>query len=55
MLMALAVPAAGANGQELAYQDVLRAEHAVGPRLGYQPMDTGSAPAAPAPRRPRRG
>ena len=55
MLMALVAPAAGANAQELAYQDVLRAEHAVGPRLAYQPMDTNapaaltaaSAPAAP--------
>ena len=47
---------AGANAQRLAYHDVLRAEHAVGPRLTYQPIDTGDAVIAAAPRpRPGRG
>ena len=47
LLLALglaAAPAAGAQAQSLAYQDVLRAEHAVGPRLSYQPMETGTLP-----------
>lgn len=48
-LIAAAIgPAAGANAQALSYHDVLRAEHEVGPRLHYQPMDTGGAPTAAA-------
>lgn len=48
-LIAAAIgPAAGANAQSLSYQDVLRAEHGVGPRLAYQPMDTSGSPTAPA-------
>ncbi len=47
LLIAALGPAAAADAQRLDYQDVLRAEHAVGPRLSYQPMDTGGAPVAP--------
>ena len=48
ILTALAALPTGANAQALGYQDVLRAEHAAGPRLAYQPMDTGGPPIAPA-------
>lgn len=49
-LLAIAASAgcSGAAGaQALPYRDVLRAEHAVGPRLSYQPIETGNAPTAP--------
>lgn len=46
ILIASAAWPSGANAQALAYQDVLRAEHAAGPRLAYQPMDTGGSPTA---------
>src|SRR5690349_18498905 len=46
-LTALALPTV-ASAQALGYEDVLRAEHAAGPRLTYQPMATGGAPTAPA-------
>jgi copper resistance protein B len=47
-LTAAAIWPAEATAQTLAYQDVLQAEHAVGPRLTYQPIDTGSGVIAPA-------
>lgn len=47
LLAAASALPSGARAQSLAYQDVLRAEHGVGPRLAYQPMDTGSAPTGP--------
>lgn len=40
------------QAQSLGYENVLNAEHAVGPRLSYQPMDTGSAPVGPPPAGP---
>ena len=48
LVIAAIGPAAGAHAQVLGYQDVLRAEHEVGPRLSYQPIETGDAPIAPA-------
>lgn len=40
--------AGGAAAQRLDYENVLRAEHAVGPRLAYQPMDAGAVLAGSA-------
>jgi len=48
LILATAIAWSGeAQAQMLGYQDVLRAEHAVGPRLSYQPIETGNAPVAP--------
>jgi copper resistance protein B len=38
----------GADAQRLDYENVLRAEHRVGPHLSYQPMDTGAVLAGSA-------
>lgn len=47
LALGLAASAAGARAQSLSYHDVLGAEHAVGPRLSYQPMEIAAAPFAP--------
>jgi len=46
MTLCLACAAGAANAQQLDYADVLTAEHAVGPRLSYQAVETPAAPAA---------
>src|SRR5688500_5849083 len=47
LALGLIANASVGQAQSLIYEDVLSAEHAVGPRLSYQPVETGSAPAAP--------
>ena len=44
----MACAAGTANAQRLDYEDVLVAQHAVGPRLSYQPVETPAAPLASA-------
>ncbi|MGE0179716.1 MAG: copper resistance protein B [Sphingomonas sp.] len=48
LALGLAANAASAPAQSLSYQDVLAAEHAVGPLLSYQPMETGAMPVGAA-------
>jgi copper resistance protein B len=48
LAVAALTAASGADGQSLSYADVLTAEHAVGPRLAYAPMEMDS-PLPPPP------
>lgn len=48
LFMTAVMPVGGAGAQTLPYRDVLGAEHQVGPRLAYQPMETGGMPVAGA-------
>ncbi|MGQ0661131.1 copper resistance protein B [Sphingosinicella sp.] len=48
LTMAAIASASGASAQTLPYRDVFHAEHEVGPRLAYQPMETGATALASA-------
>ena len=47
LALGLCAYASAGQTQTLSYQDVLSAEHAVGPRLSYQPMEINTAPVTP--------